>query len=83
MVDQRKSLISGETGVYHTLRVFLSCGASYKVAADELNLHFNSVKYRVGRAVARRGREIGSDRLDVELALLACHWYGSAVLQPK
>jgi DNA-binding PucR family transcriptional regulator len=66
-----------------TLRVFLGCGASYKVAAEELNLHFNSVKYRVGRAVARRGREIGSDRLDVELALLACHWYGAAVLQPK
>jgi len=66
-----------------TLRVFLGCGSSYKVAADELNLHFNSVKYRVGRAVARRGREIGGDRLDVELALLACHWYGSAVLQPK
>jgi DNA-binding PucR family transcriptional regulator len=66
-----------------TLRVFLACGSSYKVAAEELNLHFNSVKYRVGRAVARRGREIGSDRLDVELALLACHWYGAAVLQPK
>ena len=66
-----------------TLRVFLGCGASYKTAAEELNLHFNSVKYRVGRAVARRGRDIGSDRLDVELALLACHWYGSAVLQPK
>ena len=66
-----------------TLRVFLGCGASYKQAADELNLHFNSVKYRVGRAVARRGREIGADRLDVELALLACHWYGGVVLQPK
>ncbi|MBV8181213.1 MAG: helix-turn-helix domain-containing protein [Mycobacterium sp.] len=65
-----------------TLRVFLGCGCSYKVAAEQLNLHFNSVKYRVGRAVARRGREIGSDRLDVELALLACHWYGPAVLQP-
>jgi DNA-binding PucR family transcriptional regulator len=65
-----------------TLRVFLSCGSSYKAAAEELSLHFNSVKYRVGRAVARRGREISSDRLDVELALLACHWYGAAVLQP-
>jgi DNA-binding PucR family transcriptional regulator len=65
-----------------TLRLFLGCGSSYKVAADELSMHFNSVKYRVGRAVARRGREIGSDRLDVELALLACHWYGAAVLQP-
>lgn len=66
-----------------TLRVYLACGSSYKVAAEELTLHFNSVKYRVGRAVARRGRDIGTDRLDVELALLACHWYGSAVLQPK
>lgn len=66
-----------------TLRVFLGCGSSYKTAAEELNLHFNSVKYRVGRAIARRGREIGSDRLDVELALLACHWYGTAVLQPN
>jgi DNA-binding PucR family transcriptional regulator len=65
-----------------TLRLFLGCGSSYKVAAEELNLHFNSVKYRVGRAVARRGREIGKDRLDVELALLACHWYGAAVLLP-
>jgi hypothetical protein len=65
-----------------TLRVFLGCGSSYKVAAEELNLHFNSVKYRVGRAIARRGRDIGGDRLDVELALVACHWYGSAVLRP-
>ena len=70
-----------------TLRVYLACGGSYKVAAEELNLHFNSVKYRVARAVERRGREIGGasggDRLDVELALLACHWYGRAVLQQK
>jgi DNA-binding PucR family transcriptional regulator len=65
-----------------TLRVFLGCGSSYKVAAEELNLHSNSVKYRVGRAIGRRGRDIGGDRLDVELALLACHWYGAAVLQP-
>jgi hypothetical protein len=64
-----------------TLRVFLMCGSSYKAAAAELNLHFNSVKYRVGRAVERRGRPIESDRLDVELALLVCHWYGAAVLQ--
>jgi hypothetical protein len=66
-----------------TLRVYLACGCGYKLAAEELNLHFNSVKYRVGRAVARRGREIAADRLDVELALLACHWYGTAVLQPS
>jgi hypothetical protein len=59
-------------------------GRVHRRVAEELNLHFNSVKYRVARAVARRGRgEIDPDRLDVELALLACHWYGSAVLLPK
>lgn len=39
-----------------TLRVYLGSGCSYKTAAEELNLHFNTVKYRVGRAVARRCR---------------------------
>jgi DNA-binding PucR family transcriptional regulator len=64
-----------------TLRIFLRCGSSYKQAAEELDLHFNTVKYRIGRAVARRGSPIEQDRLDVELALLACQWYGTAVLQ--
>jgi DNA-binding PucR family transcriptional regulator len=62
-----------------TLHIFLSSDGSYKLAAEQLNLHSNTVKYRVGRAVARRGRAIGPDRPDVELALLLCHWYGSAV----
>ena len=65
-----------------TLQVFLRCGSSYKQAAEELNLHFNTVKYRVGRAIARRGREVAADRLDVEVALLVCHWYGALVLRP-
>ncbi|MEU1205856.1 helix-turn-helix domain-containing protein [Nocardia sp. NPDC005825] len=65
-----------------TLWAFLRTGSSYKAAAAEVDLHFNSVKYRVARAVARRGRPIGDDRLDVELALLVCHWYGTAVLRP-
>jgi GGDEF-like domain/PucR C-terminal helix-turn-helix domain len=65
-----------------TLRVFLCHGSSYKSAADELTLHFNSVKYRVQRAIERRGRQLGEDRLDVELALLICHWFGPSVLQP-
>ncbi len=63
-----------------TLRVFLRSGCSYKLAAEELILHFNTVRYRVGRAVARRGRPIDDDRLDVEAALLLCQWYGTAVL---
>jgi DNA-binding PucR family transcriptional regulator len=64
-----------------TLTIFLRCGSSYKQAAEELDLHFNTVKYRIGRAVARRGNPIERDRLDVELALLACQWYGTAVLR--
>ncbi len=64
-----------------TLRVFLRTGSSYKAAAAELNLHSNSVKYRVARAVARRGRPMDEDRLEVEMALLACQWYGAAALR--
>jgi DNA-binding PucR family transcriptional regulator len=63
-----------------TLRIFLRCGSSFKAAAEELHLHFNSVKYRVQRGLERRGRPISEDRLDVEVALLLCHWYGDAVL---
>ncbi|QRY52472.1 PucR family transcriptional regulator [Mycolicibacterium septicum] len=63
-----------------TLRVYLHDGASYKSAGEKLNLHFNSVKYRVGRAEERRGRPVDDDRLDVELALLLCQRYGTAVL---
>jgi hypothetical protein len=66
-----------------TLQVFLRHGNSYKAAAAELNLHFNSVKYRVARAIDRRGRPIGDDRLDVELALLLCQWFGASVLPAR
>lgn len=63
-----------------TLRVYLHDGSSYKSAGEKLNLHFNSVKYRVGRAEERRGKPVGDDRLDVQLALLLCQRYGTAVL---
>jgi DNA-binding PucR family transcriptional regulator len=63
-----------------TLGVFLRTGGSFKAAAEELHLHSNSVKYRVQRAIDRRGRPISDGRLDIEVALLLCHWYGNAVL---
>jgi DNA-binding PucR family transcriptional regulator len=63
-----------------TLLVYLRTGSSYTAAAEELHMHFNSVKYRVQRAVERRGRPIADDRSDVEVALLLCHWFGAAVL---
>lgn len=63
-----------------TLRGFLRNSSSFKSSADELHLHVNSVKYRVQRAIERRGRPIEADRIDVEVALLLCHWFGTAVL---
>jgi DNA-binding PucR family transcriptional regulator len=65
-----------------TLRVFLACGSSYTTAAERLTLHKNSVRYRVDRALQARGRPLADDRLDVEMALLACRWLGSGVLAP-
>ncbi|MGV0624926.1 PucR family transcriptional regulator [Mycolicibacter minnesotensis] len=63
-----------------TLRVFLRTGSSFKAAGEQLHLHVNTVKYRVQRAIERRGHPIADDRLDVEIALLLCQWYGAGVL---
>ena len=63
-----------------TLRVFLGTNSSFKAAAEKLHLHTNTVKYRVSRAIDRRGRPITDDRLEVEVALLLCHWFGTSVL---
>ena len=69
-------------GLRETARVFLRTGGSYTAAADELFLHRNSVQYRVRQAEELRGRPFTDGRLDVELALLACHWLGASVLTP-
>ena len=63
-------------------RVFLSSGGSYTVTADELFLHRNTAQYRIQKAEELRGRPLREGRLDVELALLGCHWLGKAVLLP-
>jgi hypothetical protein len=65
-----------------TARVFLQAGGSYTATADQLFLHRNTAQYRVQKAEELRGRPLREGRLDVELALLACHWLGSVVLQP-
>ncbi|AEF40837.1 PucR family transcriptional regulator [Hoyosella subflava] len=63
-----------------TLRAFLRADSGYKSAAEELHMHPNTVRYRVRRALERRGREISDDRLDVEVALLLCHWLRDRVV---
>lgn len=60
-----------------TLRVFLATGGSNAATASQLGIHPSTVKYRVRRAKEVRGRPVEDDRLDVELALLACAWLGA------
>jgi DNA-binding PucR family transcriptional regulator len=64
-----------------TARVFFATGGSYMATAEKLHLHRNTAQYRVRQAEAMRGRPFREERLDVELALLACHWLGQAVLR--
>ena len=71
---------TGDERLRDTLRVFLRTGSSFKAAGEQLHFHVNTMKYRVQRAIERRGRPITDDRLDVEIALLLCQWYGEAVL---
>jgi DNA-binding PucR family transcriptional regulator len=65
-----------------TLLVFLESGGSYKMAAERLMLHKNTVQYRIRKAQESLGRPVAGNRHDVELALQATHWLGASVLQP-
>jgi hypothetical protein len=65
-----------------TLLLFLQLGGSYKLTAERLLLHKNTVQYRIRKAEESLGRPVGESRHDVELALRASHWLGSSVLQP-
>lgn len=70
----------GAERLRETLRVFLSTRNSFAATAELVHLHKNTVKYRVDKAVEVRGRGVDEDRLDLELALIACRWLGPAVL---
>ncbi|WP_024794941.1 PucR family transcriptional regulator [Tomitella biformata] len=65
-----------------TVRVYLASNMSNTATGKVLHLHYNSVKYRIKRAEELRGGPLAHDRLGLELALLACHWLGPAVLPP-
>ncbi len=65
-----------------TLLVFLQSGGSYKATAEQMVLHKNTVQYRIRKAEESLGRPAAENRYDVELALQASRWLGSAVLQP-
>jgi len=64
-----------------TLRAFLASGGSYKTTAEQLMLHKNTIQYRIRKASESLGRPLDQNRLSIELALLASHWLGPAVLR--
>lgn len=76
-------LAAGDAGTVRlreTLAVFLEVNGSYVATAERMNLHKNTVKYRIDKAIAQRGRALDEDRLELQLALVACVWLGPMVL---
>lgn len=66
-----------------SLRAFLDTGGSLSAAAGRLRCHKNTVQYRIRRAEEELGRNVRESRVDLELALLACRWLGTAVLTQR
>lgn len=66
-----------------TWRVFFQTGENYLRTAELLNVHRNTVKYRLGKISPEFGDSVDDDRTDVVLALEICHLLGSRVLQPE
>ncbi len=61
-----------------TLSVYFATKESHLRTAERLNLHRNTVKYRIGKALAEAPRD--RDRLDLALALTVCEFLGPTVL---
>ncbi|MEU8622066.1 helix-turn-helix domain-containing protein [Streptomyces sp. NPDC048623] len=92
-LDEARRLVAGALGglavdtenaerLRETMLAFVTERGSYLATSQRLHLHKNTVKYRIEKAVEERGRPIDEDRLDLELALIACRWLRTAVLQP-
>lgn len=63
-----------------TALAFLSSGASFTAAAEALDIHKNTVHYRIEKAEEILGRPLRESPIELQLALLACHWMREAVL---
>ena len=65
-----------------TARVYLESGANAREAAERLNMHKNTVHYRLARVEELRGRPLGERRLEFEVALMLAHLLGDRALPP-
>lgn len=66
-----------------TWRVFFHTGENYIRTAELLNVHRNTVKYRLGKISPHIGDSADDDRTDIVLALEICHLLGARVLRPE
>lgn len=59
-----------DAGLMTTLEAFLACSGSWSRAAEQLHLHVNTVRYRIGRVESLTGRDLGlwENRVDMFLA---------------
>ena len=64
-----------------TLSVYFAHGESHLHTANHMNLHRNTVKYRINKALGDPVAA-GRDKLDLALALQVCELLGRSVLRP-
>ncbi|SDC42270.1 helix-turn-helix domain-containing protein [Actinokineospora iranica] len=60
-----------QSDLLRTLRVFLACSGSWTKAAEQLHVHVNTLRYRIGRVEELTGRDLSSlpAQVDLHLAL--------------
>lgn len=63
-----------------TLHVYLEEGGSHTATAKRLHIHKNTVGYRLNKVADICGSALQDNRVELELALVACQWLGAAVL---
>lgn len=59
----------------NTLEVFLAEGASYSRTARVLDVHRNTVQYRIQQVTGRYGIAVDTDTFELRFALGICRWY--------
>lgn len=76
--------LADDDEAHHHLRAsvsaFLEAGGSLSAASERLGCHKNTLNHRIRRAEHALGRSVRERRVDLELALQACRWLGTAVL---
>ncbi|MFD4433005.1 PucR family transcriptional regulator [Nocardia sp. NPDC058497] len=66
----------------HTLEVFLAESGSYSRTARVLQVHRNTVQYRVQQLTGRYGIAVDTDNFELRFALGVCRWYRHVLTAP-